>query len=157
MMNNERGFTLIELMIVVLIIAILVAIAIPTFLGQRRNAQDQAAQSSLRNAHTVVKAYWTLNNEYTADIDELASIEPNLFKLNGTDAGADPVIVIVEAGPSPQGVCLTTFADSGRWYSVYDRPDQGTLFAATATNPFSSCTAAEAAAFDLSSRVAWAW
>lgn len=157
MMNKDRGFTLIELMIVVLIIAILVAIAIPTFLGQRRNAQDQAAQSSLRNAHTVVKAYWTLNNEFTADIDELASIEPNLFKLNGTSAADDPVIVMVEAGSSPQGVCLTTFAESGRWYSLYDRPDQGTLFGASATNPFSSCTAAEASAFELSSQVGWAW
>ncbi|MFM7616128.1 MAG: prepilin-type N-terminal cleavage/methylation domain-containing protein, partial [Actinomycetes bacterium] len=47
---DEQGFTLIELMVVVLIIAILIAIAIPTFLGARQRAQDRAAQSSLRNA-----------------------------------------------------------------------------------------------------------
>ena len=42
--RDEEGFTLIELMVVVLIIAILIAIAIPTFLGARPRAQDRAAQ-----------------------------------------------------------------------------------------------------------------
>ena len=48
--RGEDGFTLIELMVVILIIAILIAIAIPTFLGARQKAQDRAAQSNLRNA-----------------------------------------------------------------------------------------------------------
>ena len=50
--EREGGFTLIELMVVVLIIAILIAIAIPTFLGARTRAQNRAAQASLRNALT---------------------------------------------------------------------------------------------------------
>ena len=51
--NGERGFTLIELMVVVMIIAILVGIAIPAFLGARKRAQDTAAKSNLRNALVV--------------------------------------------------------------------------------------------------------
>ncbi len=47
--RDDDGFTLIELMVVVLIIAILIAIAIPTFLGARARAQDRAVQSNLRN------------------------------------------------------------------------------------------------------------
>src|SRR5437868_10112108 len=48
--DGEGGFTLIELMVVVMIIAILLGIAIPAFLGARSRAQDTASKSNLRNA-----------------------------------------------------------------------------------------------------------
>src|SRR5579862_9056365 len=54
----EAGFTLIELMVVLLIIAILLAIAIPTFLGVANSAGDRAAQSNLTNALTEAKAIY---------------------------------------------------------------------------------------------------
>ena len=57
--DDEEGFTLIELMVVVLIIAILIAIAIPTFLGARERAQNRAAQSNLRNGLTAEKTFFT--------------------------------------------------------------------------------------------------
>ena len=62
--DRGEGFTLVELMVVVLIIAILLAIAIPTFLGARERAQDRAAQSNLRNAYTAAKAIFTDNENY---------------------------------------------------------------------------------------------
>ena len=57
--QNEGGFTLIELMVVVLIIAILLAIAIPTFLGSQNKAKDRSAQSALRNTVTAAKTIYT--------------------------------------------------------------------------------------------------
>src|SRR5688572_33434377 len=73
----EDGFTLIELMVVVLIIAILIAIAIPTFLGARARAQDRAAQSSLRNTVTAAKAIFTDREDYAdATVTALTAGEP---------------------------------------------------------------------------------
>ena len=76
--DNEEGFTLIELMVVVLIIAILIAIAIPTFLGARSRAQDRAAQSDLRNGLTAEKTFFTDSELYTGVAADVKAIEPSL-------------------------------------------------------------------------------
>ena len=60
--QDEDGFTLIELMVVVLIIGILIAIALPTFLGARTWSQNRAAQSDLRNALVAAKTMDTDNS-----------------------------------------------------------------------------------------------
>ena len=83
--REERGFTLIELMVVVLIIAILIAIAIPTFLGARQRAQDRAAQSNVRNALTAEKTFFTDGQVYSETASDLTAIEPS---LNYTNAAA---------------------------------------------------------------------
>ena len=62
----EAGFTLIELMVVLLIIAILLAIAIPTFLGVSGSAKDRAAQSNLTTALTDTIAYYQNTQNYDA-------------------------------------------------------------------------------------------
>jgi len=59
--SNKKGFTLIELMIVVAIIGILAAIAVPQFMQYRSRSYMTAARTDARNAHTVVHA-WLTNN-----------------------------------------------------------------------------------------------
>ncbi|GAA1821712.1 hypothetical protein GCM10009682_47450 [Luedemannella flava] len=60
--RGEAGFTLIELLVVVVIIGILAGIAIPVYLNYRKGAANKSAQADLRNAVTVVEAYYTENN-----------------------------------------------------------------------------------------------
>ena len=90
--REDEGFTLIELMVVVLIIAILIAIAIPTFLGARGRAQDRAAQSSLRNALTNAKAIYTDNETYVdASVTKMSAAEPSLtFRAAGVASATPP-------------------------------------------------------------------
>src|SRR3954462_4343507 len=83
--KEDEGFTLIELMVVVLIIAILIAIAIPTFLGAQDRARDRGAQSDLRNALTAAKTVATDHSGYflkddTNDLDAatMNATEPSL-------------------------------------------------------------------------------
>jgi type IV pilus assembly protein PilA len=63
-MLNKKGFTLIELMIVIAIIGILAAIAIPQFAAYRRKSYNAAAISDMRTAKTSLEAYYAEYQEY---------------------------------------------------------------------------------------------
>jgi len=63
--KDERGFTLIELMIVIAIIGILAAIAIPQFSAYRKRSYNSSAQSDVRNIATAQEAYYVDNSTYT--------------------------------------------------------------------------------------------
>jgi prepilin-type N-terminal cleavage/methylation domain-containing protein len=71
--KREEGFTLIELMIVIAIIGILAAIAIPQFTSYRQRGFNAAAQSDLRNAATAQEAYYTDLQSYTKTPDDLTN------------------------------------------------------------------------------------
>jgi type IV pilus assembly protein PilA len=122
-MQDDKGFTLIELMVVVLIIAILIAIAIPTFLGLRRRAQDRAAQSNLRNAFTAAKAYYTDCDSYDPvapcggvfNAAEGTTIEPSLLWADGNAVVAGQVNV---TGVTPETVLVETLSQSGTSFCI---------------------------------------
>ena len=64
MMRKNEGFTLIELMIVIAIIGILAAIAIPQFSAYRMRSYNAASEADLRNAATAQEAYYVDNQTY---------------------------------------------------------------------------------------------
>jgi type IV pilus assembly protein PilA len=67
--RNEEGFTLIELMIVIAIIGILAAIAIPQFSAYRKRAFNAAAETDVRNISTAQEAYYVDHQSYGALAD----------------------------------------------------------------------------------------
>jgi type IV pilus assembly protein PilA len=128
--EDERGFTLIELMVVVLIIAILIAIAIPTFLGARERAQDKAAQSSLRNGLTAAKTIYTDNEDYAdATVAELQNVEPSLTFVATDTASAGPKEVSV-GSTAANLVVMSSESKSGKCFWIRDNTQgPGTEFA----------------------------
>jgi type II secretory pathway pseudopilin PulG len=77
-------------MVVVLIIAILLAIALVTFVGSQRRSNDRAAQSEIRNALTVEQIYRAGEDEFTQSFDTLAKIDGSLdYKTGSEDAEAE--------------------------------------------------------------------
>ena len=93
----DSGFTLIELMVVLLILAILLAIAIPTFLGVTVSAHDRAAQSNLTNATTAAKASFVSGQSYDTtnalEVAALTSAEPSLTFVAGPSTGQGAISV----------------------------------------------------------------
>jgi type IV pilus assembly protein PilA len=122
--RNERGFSLIELMVVVLIIAILIAIAIPTLNGARQRANDRATQANVRNAFTATRVWYTDKQSYTDVPSEMATVEPSINWTTSALDGSSPsraVGITVYDVPGPaQTVVVVARTRTGRCYYLRD-------------------------------------
>ncbi len=107
---SEQGFTLVELLVVMLILALLAAIAIPSFFNQRDKAQDSEAKATAKSASTAMETYSTDNGgKYTgATAANLKVIEETL----------DPAKFSVTVDASGDGYTVTGTSDTKNSFSI---------------------------------------
>src|SRR3954453_17864847 len=104
--NGDKGFALIELLVVVVIIGILIAIAIPLYLNYRKGATDKATQSDVRGAISALEQCMSDNNSYPTGPADLKG------NLTGTPACAQKV-------SQSSGTALKYFTVSATDLSAY--------------------------------------
>jgi type IV pilus assembly protein PilA len=157
---RSGGMSLIGVLIAVMALAVLLAIAIPSYLGNRKPAQDgqaqsetsggllsdkpaqdREAQSEIRSVLLSEKSYWLQTGNYTATAADIAAQEPN-SSLNPSPALG--VAIALTAG-STQTVCLTHTSASGTAFSVWESATVGTYYGIADLS--ASCPAAALATF----------
>jgi type IV pilus assembly protein PilA len=102
--RNQKGFTLVELLIVIAIIGILAAIAIPQFSTYRKKAYDSAALSDAKNAYTAAQAYFGDNPTGTPSLNDLAN-----YGFKGASQGVNVTI----SGAGQDDLTITASHEAG--------------------------------------------
>src|SRR5436190_16459594 len=139
MRKDTKGFTLIELMIVIAIIAVIAAIAIPGLLAAQRSANERSAATSLKTLSTAEADFrandrdWNhVNDFWTFNVCGLFTMTSAAVSGNAGNSTTDPSIKLIElsvasadsdsatACPASDNAALTTFAvpsaKAGYWY-----------------------------------------
>jgi prepilin-type N-terminal cleavage/methylation domain-containing protein len=118
----RKGFTILELLIVIAVIAILVAIALPRFRGMREEGLIAQAKGELRSLQTAVESYYIHGRVYPGSATWPADIENATPNIIGTDSPKDAF-----STSNDYGYAVST---NGNYYVIYSR---GTSGSATAT------------------------
>jgi type IV pilus assembly protein PilA len=131
-LRDEHGFSLIELMVVVMIIAILLAIAIPVFMGMRSRAQDTGAKTSAALALRMAKAALDENDNYANTTPvSMGANEPSLTFVDGATSSTSKTTVSTDV-PDIAGSALlhvvAVYSESGKCFFAEDHANGTAVF-----------------------------
>jgi type IV pilus assembly protein PilA len=116
--DAQAGFSFVELLVAMVVLALLAALAIPAFAGQREKAGDAAAKSLLRSGSSTMETAAVGEDGYAAlDAAALGAIESNIAWLDapGAEAADDEISI---SGASPGGYTLTSTSSTGRTFTL---------------------------------------
>ena len=117
--NKPHGFSLIELLVVVAILAILAAIAIPTFLNQKKKAADGVVTSELKTLASALASSMVADNVVvSAGADGNPASNSGNVTIDGAAVPKNGAIVFVNTSTNPKQWCVSRQSSSGRIYSA---------------------------------------
>ncbi|HLX32778.1 MAG TPA: prepilin-type N-terminal cleavage/methylation domain-containing protein [Gaiellaceae bacterium] len=122
LLRDERGLTLVELLIVLVLLAILLAIAVPSYLQYRDNAYQAAAKSGTREAVIAAVLYYEANSSYAGmTIPRLKTYDSNLpSSTYVNNSGTEAAGVTHRATLDASHFCV--YATAGRWFAYQLNP-----------------------------------
>ena len=132
---RDEGFTLIELLVVLIIIGILLSIAIPSYLGFQKKAQQTAAMSDVRSAIPDAEAYYSDQGNYTAmTAAGLQSTYDSGMQVIGVNGATQGISKAKVGSGGAQTYCISANV-SGHWAHVNGPGGQVLNDATASTDP----------------------
>jgi prepilin-type N-terminal cleavage/methylation domain-containing protein len=88
--RNQKGFTLLEVMLVVIIIGIIAVIALPRLLVTRARARDEACDSNVQAIRTQIEQYYWAFHGWPADLEDFITTNTDFFPADSTVSSRCP-------------------------------------------------------------------
>jgi prepilin-type N-terminal cleavage/methylation domain-containing protein len=153
---REDGFTLVELMVVVAILAVLLLMSVSTFAGVRERAQDSAAKQTAAKAMETGRIVFTDNATYaTADTATLEDAEPGVEFVDGSvgsDDANEASTDVPDAATTGHTFVAAVYSEAGNCFFIRDWITIGIGYAVLKDAAPADCNAGNTAAVTFGTR-----